>query len=228
MELSIECMWSIKSASIDPQVCTGLCPQVRSLNVWPVTWFRMDYYFSLIFHRNTLLLGYCSWWCVCVCSHSVVSSLVLIVDPVEGFHWAILNAVLGNPLISVAATLGEDSRNDPYFLQVDLEPLVLVVELGQPGAPGTKCVTQIYNSTSTTFIYLATMYLLSGRKKKKDHQAVPKALVVEAGLLGHPGGIPAAILVLIRAADLVWCHRSSLEAQGSVIGTFWKKCGINR
>lgn len=39
--------------------------------------------------------------------------------------------------------------------------------------------------------------------KKKDHQAVPKALVVEAGLLGHPGGIPAAILVLIRAADLV-------------------------
>lgn len=168
----------------------------------------------------------CYWVIVagCVCSHSVVSSLVLIVDPVEGFHWAILNAVLGHPLICVAATLGEDSRNDPYFLQVDLEPLVLVVELGKPGAPRTKCVTQIYNS-----IYLFGNYVLAIREGKKDHQAVPKALVVEAGLLRHPGGIPAAILVLIRAADLVWCHRSSLEAQGSVIRTFWKKkSGINR
>lgn len=54
-------------------------------------------------------------------------------------------------------------------------------------------------------IYLFGNYVLAIRekKKKKDHQAVPKALVVEAGLLGHPGGIPAAILVLIRAADLV-------------------------
>lgn len=44
-----------------------------------------------------------------VCSYSVVSSLVFIVDPVEGFHRAIQNAVFGNPFISVTATLGEDS-----------------------------------------------------------------------------------------------------------------------
>lgn len=44
-----------------------------------------------------------------VCAYSVVSSLVFIVDPVEGFHRAIQNAVLGNPFIGVTATLGEDS-----------------------------------------------------------------------------------------------------------------------
>lgn len=159
------------------------------------------------------------------CSYSVVSSLVLIVDPVEGFHRAILNAVLGRPFISVTATLGEDSWHDPYFLQVNLEPLVLVVKLGEPGAPKTICVTQLYNNIQQQqlFIYWDTFAI----RGKKEHHGVPKALVVEAGLLGHPGGIPAAILVLIRAADLVWCHRSSLKAQGSVIGTFWKKCGIN-
>lgn len=31
----------------------------------------------------------------------------------------------------------------------------------------------------------------------------PKALVVEASLVGDPGGVPAGVLVLIGAADLV-------------------------
>lgn len=51
---------------------------------------------------------------------------------------------------------------------------------------------------------------------------VPEALVVEAGLVGHPGGVPAGVLVLIGAADLVRCHGPGLEAQRSVVGTF---CG---
>lgn len=78
-----------------------------------------------------------------VCPHSVVPSLVFVVDPVEGFHGAILNAVLGNPFIGVTATLGEDSRHDPYLLQVNLEPLVLVVELGEPRAPAPNISTLI-------------------------------------------------------------------------------------
>lgn len=62
--------------------------------------------FSSIFNETA-----CCWVRVAgvVCSYSVVSSLVLVVDPVEGFHGAILNAVLGDPFIGVAATLGEDS-----------------------------------------------------------------------------------------------------------------------
>lgn len=102
------------------------------------------------------------------CSYSVVSSLVLIVDPVEGFHRAILNAVLGRPFISVTATLGEDSWHDPYFLQVNLEPLVLVVKLGEPGAPKTICVTQLYNNTTiynnNSYLFIG-IRLLSGGKK---------------------------------------------------------------
>lgn len=31
----------------------------------------------------------------------------------------------------------------------------------------------------------------------------PKALVVKASLVGYPGGVPASILVLTGAADLV-------------------------
>lgn len=72
-----------------------------------------------------------------MCSYSVVAGLVFVVDPVEGLHGAVLNAVLGNPLIGVAATLGEDPRHHRHLLQVDLEPLVLVVKLGEPRAPAT-------------------------------------------------------------------------------------------
>lgn len=79
-----------------------------------------------------------------VCPHSVVPSLVFVVDPVEGFHGAILNAVLGNPFIGVTAALGEDSWHDPYLLQVNLEPLVLVVKLGEPRAPAPHISTLIH------------------------------------------------------------------------------------
>lgn len=51
---------------------------------------------------------------------------------------------------------------------------------------------------------------------------LPKALVVESSLVGHPGGVPAGVLLLIRAADLLPRHRSRLEAQRSVVRTF---CG---
>lgn len=62
-------------------------------------------------------------------------------------------------------------------------------------------IIQQYNNIQQQqlFIYWDTFAI----RGKKEHHGVPKALVVEAGLLGHPGGIPAAILVLIRAADLV-------------------------
>lgn len=95
----------------------------------------------------------------------VVSCLVFIVDPVESFHDAVLDAVFSNPLISIAASLSEDARHHAHLLQVDLEPLVLVIELGQP--------------------------------------CTPKALIVKASLVGDPGGVPASVLVLIGAADLV-------------------------
>ena len=44
-----------------------------------------------------------------VCTDPVVSSLVLIVDPVEAFISAVLNTVLGDPFICVTAAL----RHDP-------------------------------------------------------------------------------------------------------------------
>lgn len=40
--------------------------------------------------------------------HPVVASLVLVVDPVEILVRAILNAVLGHPLIGVTAALGQN------------------------------------------------------------------------------------------------------------------------
>lgn len=69
-------------------------------------------------------------------AHPVVPRLVLVVDPVEGLHRAILDAVLGDPLVRVAAALGQDARHHLHLLQVDLDPLVLVVELGEPRAAG--------------------------------------------------------------------------------------------
>lgn len=66
--------------------------------------------------------------------YPVVSRLVLVIDPVEGFHRAILDAVFGDPLVRVAAALSQDARHHLHLLQVDLEPLVLVVELGEPRA----------------------------------------------------------------------------------------------
>lgn len=42
--------------------------------------------------------------------HPVVSSLVFVIDPVELLICAVLDAVLGNPLISITAALSEDPR----------------------------------------------------------------------------------------------------------------------
>lgn len=66
----------------------------------------------------------------------VVSSLVFVVDPVEFFVRAVLDAVLGDPLVSIAAALSEDPRHHHHLLQVNLQPLAVVLELGEPGTPG--------------------------------------------------------------------------------------------
>ena len=68
-------------------------------------------------------------------THPVVPSLVFVIDPVERLHAAVLDAVFGDPLVGVAATLREDPRHHAHLLQVDLQPLVLVVKLGEPRAP---------------------------------------------------------------------------------------------
>lgn len=73
---------------------------------------------------------------VCLFAHPVVSRLVLVIDPVEVFHRAVLDAVFGDPLVRVAAALSQDARHHLHLLQVDLDPLVLVVELGEPRAAG--------------------------------------------------------------------------------------------
>lgn len=46
----------------------------------------------------------------------VVACLVFVIDPVEGFHGAVLDAVFSNPLISIAATLCEDARHHSHLL----------------------------------------------------------------------------------------------------------------
>lgn len=73
----------------------------------------------------------------CLSSYPVVSSLVLVVDPAEFLVGAVLHGVLGNPLIRVTAALGQDTRNHFDLLQVNLKPLVCILELRQPGTPGT-------------------------------------------------------------------------------------------
>lgn len=72
---------------------------------------------------------------------------------------------------------------------------------------GKKCITATCSLTGTT---------------SAECLCVPEALVVESSLVGHPGGVPAGVLLLIRAADLIPQHRSRLEAQRSVVRTF---CG---
>lgn len=51
----------------------------------------------------------------------------------------------------------------------------------------------------------------------------PKALVVKASLVRDPGGVPAGVLVLTGAADLVWGHRSRFKSQRSVVRTFCER-----
>lgn len=53
-------------------------------------------------------------------TYPIISSLILIVNPVQAFISPILHAVLGHPLIYVTASLGKDPRNHLYLLQVYL------------------------------------------------------------------------------------------------------------
>lgn len=76
--------------------------------------------------------------CSLCLSHSVVSSLVFVVDPVEVFIRAVLKAVLSDPLVGIAATLSQDPRHDFDVPQVDLQPLSVVLKLGEPGAPAEQ------------------------------------------------------------------------------------------
>lgn len=46
----------------------------------------------------------------------------------------------------------------------------------------------------------------------------PKALAIEAGLVGCPGGVPACVLLRVGAAYLVGGDGAGLEAQGLVVG----------
>lgn len=69
-------------------------------------------------------------------THPVVPGLVLVVNPVEILVGAVLHAVLGHPLVGVATPLREDPRDHLHLLQVDLQPLPVVLVLGEPGTPG--------------------------------------------------------------------------------------------
>lgn len=71
-------------------------------------------------------------------THPVVACLVFVIDPVKGFNWTILDAVLGDPLIGITAALREDAGHHAHLLQVNLDPLVLVVELGEPCTPNNR------------------------------------------------------------------------------------------
>lgn len=53
-------------------------------------------------------------------TYPVVSSLVLIVNPVQVLVSPVLHTVLGHPLINVTTTLSEDPRNHFDFLQIYL------------------------------------------------------------------------------------------------------------
>ena len=65
----------------------------------------------------------------------VVAGLVLVVDPVELLVGAVLDAVLGDPLVGVTAALGQQARHHQHLPQVHLQPLAVVLELGEPRTP---------------------------------------------------------------------------------------------
>lgn len=85
-----------------------------------------------------------------VSTYPVVACLVFVIDPVERFHRAVLDAVFSNPFISIAATLCEDARHHTHRRQVDLDPLELVVKLGEPST-ANRDDTEIQ---SFVFVYL--------------------------------------------------------------------------
>lgn len=94
-------------------------------------------------------------------SHPVVSSLVFVVDPVEFFIRAVLKAVLGDPLVSIAAALSQDPGHNLDFPQVNLQPLSVVLKLGEPRTPaeprretGTSAADLQHMLSDSTIYYL--------------------------------------------------------------------------
>lgn len=92
-------------------------------------------------------------------SDPVVSSLVFVVDPVEFFIRAVLKAVLSDPLVGIAAALSQDPRHDLHVPQVDLQPLGVVLKLGEPGTPVEQTwnpvlVQQVYSTHKGSVIQL--------------------------------------------------------------------------
>lgn len=93
-------------------------------------------------------------------SDPVVSSLVFVVDPVEFFIRAVLKAVLSDPLVGIAAALSQDPRHDLHVPQVDLQPLGVVLKLGEPGTPAERTrtpvpVRQVYSTPKGSVIQLS-------------------------------------------------------------------------
>ena len=68
----------------------------------------------------------------------VVAGLVLVVDPVELLVGAVLDAVLGDPLVGVTAALRQQARHHHHLPQVHLQPLAVVLELGEPRTPAGR------------------------------------------------------------------------------------------
>lgn len=79
--------------------------------------------------------GLCWSWFGVSPTYPIVSGLVLIVNPVQALIGPVLHTVLGHPLVDVTAPLGEDPRNHLDLLQIYLQPLAAVLELGEPCAP---------------------------------------------------------------------------------------------
>lgn len=89
--------------------------------------------------------------CSLCLSDPVVSSLVFVVEPVELFIRAVLKAVLSDPLVGITAALSQDPRHDLHVPQVNLQPLGVVLKLGEPGTPAQRTrkpvlVQQVYST----------------------------------------------------------------------------------
>lgn len=63
-------------------------------------------------------------------THPIVTSRVFVIDPVEAVIGAVLNTVFGDPLVSITTSLRQDARHHFLPLQVNLQPLAGVLDLG--------------------------------------------------------------------------------------------------
>lgn len=121
--------------------CEDNCRKILSiypifLNIW--TWWIKQFIKILINVTSSIIFRVAHstvFGCWPSSTDPVVSSLVLVIDPVEFVVRAVLNTVLGDPLVSITAALSEDPRHHHHLLQVDLQPLTVVLELREPGTP---------------------------------------------------------------------------------------------